>query len=78
MNDHDGRERVEPERYVTAQQLADRMGVSVSTIKRLTRAGMPSESWGLARTRRYLPSQAIAWAIERGARREYLRLTQRL
>lgn len=52
------------ERYVTAQELAELMGVSVKTIYRLRRAGMPSESWGMARTRRYLPSKAIAWVLE--------------
>lgn len=42
-------------------------GVSVRTVNRLTAAGMPSETWGMARTRRYLPSQAIAWAQSRVA-----------
>ena len=50
------------ERYVDARELAQIMGVSVKTVRRLTAAGMPSETWGMARTRRYLPSQAIAWA----------------
>ena len=54
----------QPERYVDAQELAALMGVSLSTVKRLRRAGMPSETWGLARTRRFLPSQAISWARE--------------
>jgi phage terminase Nu1 subunit (DNA packaging protein) len=53
------------ERYVTAGELAELMGVSVRTVNRLTAAGMPSESWGMARTRRYLPSQAISWASAR-------------
>ena len=53
------------ERYVSARELAVRMGVSVRTVNRLTAAGMPSETWGMARTRRYLPSQAIAWAHAR-------------
>ena len=50
------------ERYVTAAELAQLMAVSVKTVRRLTAARMPSESWGMARTRRYLPSEAIAWA----------------
>jgi predicted DNA-binding transcriptional regulator YafY len=54
------------ERYVDARELAERMGVSVRTVNRLTAAGMPSETWGMARTRRYLPSQAMAWAHSRG------------
>ncbi len=47
------------ERYVTAAELAQLMGVSVKTIRRLTAAGMPSETWGMARTRRYLASECI-------------------
>jgi phage terminase Nu1 subunit (DNA packaging protein) len=53
------------ERYVTAAELAQLMGVSVRTIKRMTAAGMPSETWGMSRTRRYLPSQAMGWASQR-------------
>ena len=54
------------ERYVTAGELAQLMGVSVRTIKRMTAAGMPSETWGMSRTRRYLPSQAMGWAAAQG------------
>jgi len=50
------------ERYVDARELAQLMGVSVRTVNRMTAAGMPSETWGLGRTRRYLPSEALAWA----------------
>jgi hypothetical protein len=53
------------ERYVDARELAELMGVSTSTIKRMVAAGMPSETWGMSRTRRFLPSQAVAWARER-------------
>jgi hypothetical protein len=53
------------ERYVDARELAHLMGVSSRTIKRLTADGMPSETWGLRRTRRYLPSRAMAWAAGR-------------
>lgn len=56
------------ERYVTAGELAELMSVSVRTVNRLTAAGMPSETWGMARTRRYLPSQALTWAHARAAR----------
>jgi phage terminase Nu1 subunit (DNA packaging protein) len=55
------------ERYVTAGELAQLMGVSVRTIRRMTTAGMPSQTWGMTRTRRYLPSEAMAWASDRGA-----------
>jgi phage terminase Nu1 subunit (DNA packaging protein) len=54
-----------PERYVNAGELAALMGVSVSTIKRMVTAGMPSETWGMKRTRRFLPSAAIKWAAGR-------------
>jgi DNA-binding XRE family transcriptional regulator len=50
------------ERYVTRSELARTMGVSESTIKRLDKDGMPSETWGMKRTRRYLPSACVAWA----------------
>ena len=53
------------ERYVDARELAGIMGVSMSTVARMTAAGMPSETWGLSRTRRYLPSEALTWAQER-------------
>jgi phage terminase Nu1 subunit (DNA packaging protein) len=50
------------ERYVDAGELAEIMGVSVRTVNRMTATGMPSETWGMSRCRRYLPSEAIAWA----------------
>lgn len=56
----------EPERYVTRRELARLMGVSVTTVDRLVRAGMPSETWG-RRARRFRPSVAIAWARAHGA-----------
>jgi excisionase family DNA binding protein len=49
------------EPYVTARELAELMGVSASTVKRMVADGMPSETWGMVRTRRFLPSQAMAW-----------------
>lgn len=54
------------ERYVTRQELADIMRVSVGTIDNMVRAGMPSVTWG-RRTRRFRASVAIAWAQERRA-----------
>lgn len=54
----------EPERYVNRGELADLMGVSLTTIDRWVGEGMPSETWGL-RTRRFRPSLAIAWARTR-------------
>jgi phage terminase Nu1 subunit (DNA packaging protein) len=55
------------ERYVDARELAKLMSLSVRTIRRFDAAGMPGETWGMRRTRRYLPSQAIAWARSRRA-----------
>jgi hypothetical protein len=55
---------VAAERYVTQGELAELLSVSLSTVKRWTRDGMPSECWGL-RVRRYLPSQALEWAHAR-------------
>jgi hypothetical protein len=57
------------ERYVDARELADLMGVSASTVKRMVAAGMPSETWGMSRTRRFLPSQAMEWARNRSKMR---------
>jgi excisionase family DNA binding protein len=50
------------ERYVDARELAELMGVSVRTVKRWVAAGAPSETWGMRRTRRFLPSDVITWA----------------
>jgi hypothetical protein len=49
------------ERYVNACELAGLMGISDRTIRRWVALGMPSETWGMARTRRFLPSAAILW-----------------
>lgn len=53
----------EVERYVSRQELAGLMGVSVKTVDRLVAAGMPSVTWG-RRTRRFRPSVALQWARE--------------
>lgn len=53
------------EAYVTARELATLMGVSERTVKRWVAAGIPSETWGMSRTRRFLPSEAIEWARSR-------------
>jgi phage terminase Nu1 subunit (DNA packaging protein) len=54
-----------PERFVDRRAMAELMGVSVNTIDRLRREGMPSVTWGL-RTRRFRPSEALEWARQRG------------
>lgn len=63
----------ELERYRTRRELASIMGVSVATIDRMVQAGMPSEVWGL-RARRFLPSEAVAWARRQGRSGTIVRL----
>ncbi len=54
----------EPERYISRDELAGLMGVSVTTVDRLVKEGMPSVTWG-RRTRRFRASVALQWARER-------------
>jgi phage terminase Nu1 subunit (DNA packaging protein) len=54
-----------PERYVNARELSALLGVSLSTVRRFTAAGMPSETWGMGHTRCYLPTVCIDWARAR-------------
>jgi hypothetical protein len=51
--------------YVSRAELAAIMGVSLATVDRMVAEGMPSVTWG-RRTRRFRPSAALCWAIERG------------
>jgi len=55
------------EPYLDINELAGIMGVSASTIKRMISEGMPSENWGLKRTRRFRATDAIEWARARTA-----------
>jgi phage terminase Nu1 subunit (DNA packaging protein) len=57
----------EVEKYVSRRELAELMGVSVQTVDRMVRAGLPSETWG-RRTRRFRPSVAVAWARQQSLR----------
>jgi phage terminase Nu1 subunit (DNA packaging protein) len=52
------------ERFVSRSELAGMMGVSLATVDRMVREGMPSVTWG-RRTRRFRASEAISWATER-------------
>lgn len=52
------------ERYLTARELGELMGVSERTAKRWRADGMPSETWGMSRTRRYLFSSVEAMLVE--------------
>jgi phage terminase Nu1 subunit (DNA packaging protein) len=56
----------EVERYVSRQELAELMCVSVATVDRMVAEGMPSVTWG-RRTRRFRPSVALQWAREQRA-----------
>ena len=57
------------EAYVDRRQLAEIMRVSTKTIQRWEREGLPFETWGFTRLRRYLPSSCIAWAQGRAEAR---------
>ncbi|WCB92290.1 hypothetical protein DSM104299_00980 [Baekduia alba] len=51
---------------VTRQELAEIMRVSVPTIDRMRRAGMPHVTWG-RRLVRFRVKDALAWAERQGA-----------
>lgn len=53
------------EAYVTRQELAEFMGVSLRTVDTFLSEGMPHERWGM-RAVRFKPSRAVAWARARG------------
>ena len=55
------------ERYVDVIELAEIMGVSPRQVYRFLADGMPSHTWGMKRTRRYLPSECLRWARARDA-----------
>ncbi|WCB92313.1 hypothetical protein DSM104299_01008 [Baekduia alba] len=55
----------EPEAYVNRDEMARRLGVSVSLVDQMVaRNEIPSVTWG-RRTRRFLPSEVIAALKER-------------
>jgi phage terminase Nu1 subunit (DNA packaging protein) len=56
-----------PDELVTRDELAEIMRVSVPTIDRLRREGMPSVTWG-RRLRRFRVRDAMAWAEEQQRR----------
>lgn len=53
-----------PEPYLSRKQLAKRLGVGLTTVDKLVKEGLPSETWGL-RTRRFQMSKVSAWLRER-------------
>ncbi len=50
-----------PEPYISRQQMAALMGISLDRLDYLVREGMPSQTWGLRR-RVFRASVALAWA----------------
>lgn len=52
--------------FVTKQELCRELRLSPSTVDRLIREGLPSETWGL-RVRRFQVSVAKAWLRNRRA-----------
>ncbi len=54
-----------PQRYVTREDLAQVLGVSVDTVDRMRKQGMPSVVFS-KRTRRFPLAQAEAWARSQG------------
>jgi len=60
------------EPLVTTREVARALGVSVSSVQRMTRAGMPSRVL-MARTRRYYLSECLAWVNGRGRTGEAVR-----
>jgi excisionase family DNA binding protein len=57
-----------PEPFVTRQEMAEILRVSVPTIDRMLRDGMPSHSWG-RRLVRLRVSEVLAWAEAQDAQR---------
>jgi excisionase family DNA binding protein len=53
-----------PELYLTRRQLAERLGIGLSTVDKFVRLGMPSYTWGI-RTRRFRVSECERWLRER-------------
>jgi excisionase family DNA binding protein len=51
-------------RYITREQLAERMGCSVKTVDRLKADGMPHVTWG-RRLIRFDADEAMRWAANK-------------
>jgi hypothetical protein len=52
------------ERYLSRRELADRLGIGLTSLDKLVKLGMPSHDWGL-RTRKFLWSEVQRWERER-------------
>jgi phage terminase Nu1 subunit (DNA packaging protein) len=57
--------RAIPDELVTREELADIMRVSVPTIDRMRREGMPAVTWG-RRLVRFRVREALNWAERQG------------
>jgi hypothetical protein len=53
------------ESYVTRKEMAQILGVKLTTLDKFVREGIPSETWGTHK-RFFLPSAALRWAKKRG------------
>jgi hypothetical protein len=55
------------ERYLGRRELADRLGIGLTSLDKLVSEGLPSHTWGL-RTRKFLWSEAQRWLRDRDNR----------
>jgi hypothetical protein len=55
------------ERYLSRRELADRLGIGLTSLDKLVSEGMTSHTWGL-RTRKFLWSEVQRWLRERDNR----------
>jgi phage terminase Nu1 subunit (DNA packaging protein) len=51
------------ERYLSREELAERLGVGLTTLDKMRKQGMPSHTWQL-RTRKFLWSEVRRWLAE--------------
>lgn len=56
--------RAEAEVYLTRRQVAERLGIGLTTLDKYVKAGMPSHQWGL-RVRRFKFSEVERWLRQR-------------
>lgn len=55
-----------PDSFATREEIADLLHVSVDTVDRMRKDGMPSVVFG-KRTRRFPVARAVAWAMRQEA-----------
>lgn len=54
-----------PERFATRDEIAELLNVSVDTVDRMRKAGMPSVVFG-KKARRFPVAKAVGWAMNHG------------